>query len=250
MTRSAPKVSVVLPVYNGARMLDEAVSSVRQQASTPLEIVIVDDGSTDDTPAVAAALGDGVRYVRQEHQGPAAARNAGIRVSRGEFIAFIDADDLWVDRHVAILLAPFEKDARLEVSLGRVQQFVLERSSSGAGEFRSWRAPQFCFHLGAALFRRSAFDRIGGFDHALQTSDDLDWFLRAREDGLPIAMVPETVYCYRLHTTNLTHDADGARLLAARAIKMSLDRRRRRHGECPPLAGIPRMPRPGHAESS
>ena len=245
MKSAAPHISVILPVHNGAKLLEEAVSSLRRQAPAPFEVVLVDDGSTDDTPAVAASLGTLVRYIRQEQQGPAAARNAGIHASRGEFLAFIDADDLWTDRHVAVLLAPFAKDSTLQLVVGQVQQFLLHRSADGREEFRPWKEPRFCFHLGAALFRRSAFAKIGDFNRDLLTSDDLDWFLRAREEGLPMRVVPETVYRYRLHSTNLTRDAGGAEFLIATAIKMSLERRRNRHGDCSSLTEIAGMPRPG-----
>src|SRR5919201_1733113 len=91
-----PTVSVVIAVYNGARWIAETLDSVLAQSFPRFEVIVVDDGSTDATPAVAASYGDRVRYLRQDNGGQPSARNAGIRAARGSYIAFVDADDLWV----------------------------------------------------------------------------------------------------------------------------------------------------------
>src|ERR1017187_10588057 len=97
-----PLVSVIIPAYNAAHFLPNAVASVRRQSYEPLEILIVDDGSRDDCARVAAELGETVRYVRQEQAGPAAARNRGLELAQGEFIGFLDADDEWPEQKLSI----------------------------------------------------------------------------------------------------------------------------------------------------
>ena len=91
-----PLVSVIIPTYNSAGYIEEALESVFEQTLQDFEIIVVDDGSTDGTGEVLRKYGDRIRYIYQENNGPASARNGGIRVARGEYIAFLDADDLWV----------------------------------------------------------------------------------------------------------------------------------------------------------
>src|SRR5262245_10754564 len=92
---SPPLVSCIVPVYNGEAFLGEALASIRAQRHRPIEILVVDDGSTDGTAAVVMAADAGIRYMRQDNAGGAAARNRGIGMARGTFVAFLDADDLW-----------------------------------------------------------------------------------------------------------------------------------------------------------
>src|SRR5512143_3730544 len=99
---SEPLVSVVMPVYNGARYLRQALESALAQTYRPLEIVVVDDGSTDETPAILAEFGTRIRALRQPNSGSAAARNAALDAARGELIAFLDADDLWLPQKLAV----------------------------------------------------------------------------------------------------------------------------------------------------
>ena len=101
-------VSCIVPVYNGERYLREALDSILAQTYRPLEIIVADDGSADGTAGVVATFGDQVRYVRQHNQGPSSARNLGIRVPTGDFIAFLDADDLWHPEKLARQIARFQ----------------------------------------------------------------------------------------------------------------------------------------------
>ena len=118
---SRPLVSVIVPSYNAARFLPEAIASVRRQHYEPLEILIVDDGSTDATPQLVPRLGADIRYFRKENAGVASARNVGLREARGEVIAFLDADDQWPDGKIGVQLARLEADPALEVVTGRTQ---------------------------------------------------------------------------------------------------------------------------------
>ncbi len=222
-----PEVSVILPVYNAAGTLEEAVASVRAQGHESLEIVIVDDGSTDDSAAVIDRLrASDVRAFRQENQGPSAARNQAIRESRGEIIAMIDADDLWPEGKLALQLERLRRDPELKLVGGRIERVSLDGSSLDPERFPSgeqYSAP----HVGAVLFRREVFDTIGWFDESLRFSEDQDWFLRAREQGLKMLILKEVTLIYRRHQGNSTAMKTARDLMFTEVLKKSLDRRRK-----------------------
>ena len=230
-------ISVIIPAWNAARFLEETLGSVRAQGDIPREIVVVDDGSTDDTAGVAASLGTDVRVLRQTNKGPAAARNAGVLATSGEFIACLDADDLWPPGRIALLLSRLDADPAQLIAIGRTQLIapLAEglRSPHGTTHPRGiaesyvesgtpWHAPAF----GSALIRRDAFRVVGEIDPTLRLAEDLDWFIRARERAVPTVVVPDTVLHYRIHGANLTRGADAAQRNMMLALKRSLDRRR------------------------
>jgi len=213
-------VSVVIPVFNGERFLREAVQSVLDQKYAPLEIIIVDDGSTDGTASVARSLP--VRYLHQANQGPAAARNRGIEHAQGELIAFADADDLWPPAKVELQLPYLIKDPGVEIVMGRIQQV-----SSTEKEFGELA---FSVNLGSAVIRKSVFDRVGLFDETMRYSEDVDWFMRAREAGAAIMTIDAVTLFYRQHEENMTRGKSTSELNVLKALKRSLDRRRERAG--------------------
>lgn len=121
MTFAKPFVSVIVPVYNGTRFLSEAVESILHQKYNLLEIIIVDDGSTDDKAKVAMSMGEGIRYIYQRNGGPASARNTGLRVARGEIIGFLDADDLWPANKLDIQLTRLIETPELDIVMDCTQ---------------------------------------------------------------------------------------------------------------------------------
>jgi glycosyltransferase involved in cell wall biosynthesis len=195
----------------------------------------VDDGSTDGTGVLAASLGPDVRVVTQANQGAASARNAGVAATTAEFIAFLDADDVWPPGRLALLRSCLAADAGLQMAIGRTQLVVEEDGPEGlvlrdAGA--PWHAPVF----GSTLIRRPAFAAVGPIDPALQPAEDMDWFIRAREHDLPTAVLRETTLLYRWHGASLTSGADPIRRNMLLALKRSLDRRRAG------ATGTPRLP--------
>jgi glycosyltransferase involved in cell wall biosynthesis len=245
-------VSAIIPVYNGERFLGDAVESVRRQTRPPSEVIIVDDGSTDATPAVAGALGEGIRYVRQANAGPSAARNHGLRLATGAFVAFLDADDLWTENKLACQLACFEADPRLDVVMGTLQLLHWCEEPDGTARLEigpgPWPAPSF----GSGLFRRSAFDRVGLVEESQRFGEDLDWFFRAVELGLRVRVIPEVAQYYRRHDRNMTNDHSASMRFFVRALKRSLDRRRRAGARALPmpdwLSGTVRLIRDGYRD--
>ena len=227
-------LSVIIPVFDGEEFLAAAVASVRQQDSTPLEIIVVDDGSTDNTARIARGLGSEVRYLYQANAGPPAARNRGLALARGEFIGFLDADDLWSPGRQAPLLAPLMADARLEVVLGHTQ-FIRRSRSGEPGTFEAFSGPFLTLSLSCGLFRRSVFGRVGGFNEHLRHSDDTDWFLRAHELGARMVTVPGVTQFYRRHERNITNQQGVDQRYMLKALKLSLDRRRLGRAPAAPL---------------
>ena len=218
-----PLVSVVIPVFNGERFLREAVQSVLDQQYSPLEIIVVDDGSTDNTASVARSLPESVRYLHQTNQGPAAARNRGIEQAQGSLIAFADADDLWPRAKLELQLPYLINDAKIDIVLGRIQQVLL----SEAQEFGE---TAFSVNLGSAVIRKSVFERVGLFDETMRYSEDVDWFMRARESGAAIVTIDAVTLFYRQHEQNMTRGKSTSELNVLKALKKSLDRRRERTG--------------------
>lgn len=220
---AVPAVSALVPVWNGAEFLAEAIESILAQDPPVAEVVVVDDGSTDGSGDVARAFGPRVRCVRREHAGLAATRNAAVRAAQGDLVAFLDADDLWPAGRLARLLAALEQDPGCGIVQGRLQRMVRdERTASWTLVNESWRAP----NVATALIRRSVFALVGPFDEQVAGADDVDWLLRAKERGVREAHVDAVTLLYRRHGGNMTNDVaqDQARLL--RVLGRAVARRR------------------------
>jgi GT2 family glycosyltransferase len=223
-----PFVSVVIPVHDGAGFVREAVESVLAQSYPRLEILIVDDASRDGTREAVERLGVELRYFEYEtNQGPAEARNRGLREAAADYVAFLDVDDLWppgrLERMVSLLL----DDPSIDVVTGRAQ--VFERDAA-TGAYREAGDPRtsFPFYVGAGVYRRRAFLRNGPFDRAFRFGEDADWFLRAFETGLRCVQLDEVTLHVRRHAGNMTRGKTNVEMNHARVFKARLDRRRAR----------------------
>jgi glycosyltransferase involved in cell wall biosynthesis len=234
-------VSVIIPAYNGEAYLSEAVESIQRQNYHPLEIIIVDDGSTDGTARIATSFKGAVRYIYQPNSGgPAAGRNRGLKMARGEVVAFLDQDDLWPANKLALQIPRLVEDPSLEVVSGRVQAIQLSQSADGKLEFVGFLGPRIQMLLSCAIFRKSVFDKLGFFDEALQyCSDDLDWFMRAREHGISMVILDEVTLFWRMHEQNTSRDRSIRDHALTEVLKRSLDRRRQRDGRS--VAPVPKF---------
>ncbi len=222
-----PLVSVIVPAYNAARFLPDAVASVRRQCYAPLEILIVDDGSQDDCERIAAELGGPVRYIRQERSGPAAARNRGLQLAQGEFVGFLDADDEWPEQKLSIQMSRLLAEPELDAVLGRVRYVALEGGEIPDYIFEGPDHVLSNVHLGSGLYRRRVFDKVGNFDASLRYCEDVDWFMRARELHVGLRILRPVTLIYRLHGDNMTRNRERADGFLSVALKLSIDRRRR-----------------------
>jgi glycosyltransferase involved in cell wall biosynthesis len=222
-TARAP-VSVIIPCRNAAGFLAAALASVQSQSLPPDEVIVVDDGSTDASAAIAAGV-QGVRLHRQPPLGIGAARNAGLRLSAGAVIGFLDADDLWPPDSLCLRMRALEADQGLDGVCGLVEQFFTPELDQRATP-RPPPAALVARSAGAMLLRRRVFDRIGGFDATLTLGDTLDLAARMDEAGLRIAAIDQVVLRRRIHRANTVLTQRGRQGDYLKILKAALDRRR------------------------
>jgi glycosyltransferase involved in cell wall biosynthesis len=217
-------VTVIVAAYNGERFLSQALESVFSQDYDPFEVVFVDDGSTDGTGEIAQSFP--VRYLHQENQGLPAARNAALRVARGEFVAFADDDDLLPPSKLTVQARYLSEHPETGCVLGR-QEWIVEDGIQ-APELK--RDPIFGelggIQLVSAMFRRAVLDGLGGFDPTYRYAEDRDLFVRMRERGVEIEVLPDVVLHKRLHGSNMTMNQPESHPLL-RSLKEKLERERK-----------------------
>jgi glycosyltransferase involved in cell wall biosynthesis len=219
-------VSVILPVYNRESYLAEAIDSVFRQEYGPLELIVIDDGSTDRTAEIAQGYGEKIRYRYQNNAGAPAARNNGLSVASGNVIAFIDADDLWPEGKLLLQTDRLRQDPTLEVVMGRVQYSILRQTPNGDAIFSPFQSPFLAPYLGAAIYRRTVFEKLGYLNQTYRFCDDVDLFLRIREQRLPMIVMDATTLIYRIHDTNMTRERQKSEADYLKALRQSIDRRR------------------------
>jgi glycosyltransferase involved in cell wall biosynthesis len=224
-------VSVVIPVYNGARYLAEAVQSVFDQTDPPLEIIVVDDGSTDGSADIIQQLSVSspvpIRYIYQENQGPAAARNRGIALAVGELIAFLDQDDLWLPAKLSRQIDLLRQMPRAGYALTLVDPFLQAGVPRPAWlQAGALDNPLPGYMPSCLLVRQATLRQIGLFDSVLWGAYDIDWFMRANTAGIAVALAPEALVRYRIHETNQSRDVSVLHQYILQAIRQNVLRRR------------------------
>lgn len=217
---TADLVSVIMPVYNGGQLLREAIESALAQTYSPIEIIVVDDGSTDATPEILASFGSRIVHIRQTNSGAAVARNAAMQASSGEYLAFLDADDLWEPEKLATQIAYFEQHPDVDlVATGWRVNAAVEASDMLGNSTKSttitdidpaisgWIYNELLLlcvlHTTTVVVRRKLIDRIGYFDPGLRRGQDYDYWLRASR-VTPIHRLDAKLSVYRLHEGNHT----------------------------------------------
>ncbi|MGB0383493.1 MAG: glycosyltransferase family 2 protein [Ardenticatenaceae bacterium] len=223
-----PLVSVIIPVYNGEAYLAQAIESVRRQPYQPIELIVVDDGSTDGSAEIAKGF-DEVRYCFQPQSGAAAARNQGIRLAQGTFLAFLDADDLWTNDKLSRQLAVFDHHPALDMLFAQVKQFhspELDQETKKRLPIPAHIMPGY--HLGTMLIKRDAFFRVGQFETRWRVGEFIDWYAKAIELGLKSQMLPEVLMKRRLHLTSLGTRERKSQTDYLHILKAALDRRRQK----------------------
>lgn len=232
-----PRVSCIVPVYNGDRYLAEALDSVLGQTYAPYEVIVVDDGSTDGTGRVLETYGDRVRVESQANHGVAAARNRGLELARGELISFQDSDDVWHLEKLERQVARFDARPELEMCTAFAQNFwapeVADERERYQGRHFVQAVPAYSCQV--LLAKRSVFDVVGTFRTDLRRASDVEWLLRAKDLGCVIEVLPDLLVFRRLHSSNLTRQRPEVLPDALLdAVKHTLDRRRASYGVEPP----------------
>ncbi len=214
----SPVISVVIPTYNYGRFIGEAMESVLDQTLTPGEIVVVDDGSTDETEAVVREFGERVRYVRQENRGVSEARNRGVAETTGEWIAFLDADDTWEPTKLETQAARFAADEKIGLVHCGMREFDTVTGSTinlrldgdegqVADDLLLWERPVVNVSGSAVMVRRKAFVEAGGFDPRMKCGEDWDLCYRISR-RYKVGFVAEPLVNYRSHRAAAHHNVD------------------------------------------
>lgn len=202
-TSEPSRVSVVIPLYNGERYVAEAIETVLAQSLQAFEIIVVNDGSTDGSLALLDSYGKRIVRVDQDNDGTAAARNAGVKVAKGELLAFLDQDDYWtldkLERQVALLRA----NPSLHAVWGMVQQFISpELPDEFKNRFRCPKDPVPGYLPCSLLIRRAAFEKVGLFDVKWRIGEWADWYARFTQAELASEHVSGVVAYRRIHEGN------------------------------------------------
>jgi glycosyltransferase involved in cell wall biosynthesis len=197
-----PLVSAVIPTYNYGQFVAEAVESALAQTYSPLEVVVVDDGSTDDTAERLQPYRGRIRYLYQENRGLSGARNAGIRAARGEYVALLDSDDAW---------KPEKITAQMSLAVAHGYQAVVCWSEWPKGATEELRFED-CFFSGpgfgsTAVIRKSLFNEVGEFDETLRSVEDRDMMLRLTRGGRKIGVLVGDYVTIREHPGNMSKNA-------------------------------------------
>jgi glycosyltransferase involved in cell wall biosynthesis len=217
-------LSVVIPAYNREAYLGEAIASVLAQTYPVDEIIVVDDGSTDRTAAIARSYGQPVRCISQENQGTGAARNTGLNAARGSLIALLDSDDLWLERKLERQAAYLQANPGTDLVFCQMRPFVSPEIDPAQASKFDLREIAAC-NAQALLARREAFARAGAFPTARDLPEFFPWFERACDLGLTHHILPEVLLLRRIHLGNAVHHPEW-RSRYLRFLKTRLDRRR------------------------
>lgn len=228
MTDQRPLVSVIVPVHNGERYVGAALDSIAAQSYAPLEVIVIDDGSTDRTDRAVLGRPIAVRYVRQHQQGPAAARNRGLQVAGGEVVSFLDADDQWPEgrlvHHVELLIS----DPAIDLVIGPSR--IVRWDEDSAGPVPVLPVPIVQHQVGSATYRSPVFQRVGLFNPALSIGEDKEWFQRALDRDISICVTSEVALDYFVRNDSVTGGSRGYETGLTRALRAHLRSRQTSEG--------------------
>ena len=217
-------ISVIIPVYNRPAMIAAALHSVLEQSLKPDEILVVDDGSTDETAARVDAFSPRVRRIHQTNQGVAAARNHGLREAAGDLMVFLDSDDLLASDALAILSEALADDPICDLVYGCMVLFRDEETTGVEGTGTPVFLP------GTFLCRSRVFQQLGGLNLQLGAGEWIDWYSRAQAAGVVMKPVMDVILHRRIHPGNMTRQRASSAPHYANMLALHLKRRRAQAG--------------------
>lgn len=195
-----PRISVIIPTFNREKYILDAIQSVFNQTLKPTEIIVIDDGSTDNTKSLLTKFSDQIIYIKcKQNKGPGAARNLGIKNANCEYFSFLDSDDTWNPKTLAYLYQEFKKDSNLQMSFGQLQH---HRWNVKSEEFEPDKTASYAPSMCTALIQQEAFLKIGLFKETIRNFEDVEWLSRFMDSGLKIKMIKYVCLNYRIHGTN------------------------------------------------
>ncbi len=224
-----PTISAIITYHDERLYIREALETVLKQTYLAVEVIIVDDGSEERLDNLLADYSQPIRYLYQANAGLGAARNSGIDAATGEYIAFLDADDMWPSDRLARQFALFQSNPAVDIAAGYAQQFVSpELDDTDRQRLVCPDEPmRGLTTVVTFLIRRQVFDQVGPFTTDLKINQTVDWIARLQEQSLTVVGVDAVVVNRRLHTTNHGLTAKNRRIDMVWALKTTLDRRRR-----------------------
>jgi glycosyltransferase involved in cell wall biosynthesis len=221
-----PLVSVIMPVFNGEKYLSEAIESVLTQLYSPLELIVVDDGSTDGSASIVRSHED-VRYIYEPNKGVAVARNTGLTAARGEFIAFLDADDIWPPQKLQIQVEYLLDHPSVRYTISKIKNFI-EPGCNIDSKILQSILENDQIGMATIVARKNIFDQIGYFNPCYQVGEDFEWFTRAKDAGISMVILPEVLLQRRIHNFNISlTQIQACKTNRLQAIKESLNRKKR-----------------------
>ncbi len=218
-------VSVIIPVYNGGRFLKQALESVLNQTYQKLEVIVIDDGSTDNTKDIVDAFST-IRYIYQENKGVASARNKAISIANGEYVTFVDADDIILENKVELQLLCLENNAEIDICICSLENFVDPNFQHLLEEHEHFLKNEKISYMNM-MVRKNLFSKVGLFNERYKHSSDFEWITRAKDLNFKVKILPDVLQKRRLHNSNISvvarKDND---ILRFKILKESLERRR------------------------
>ena len=220
-----PLVSTIIPVYNGERFLAAALESAFQQDYRPFEVIVVDDGSVDRTAIIAQRYED-VRYIHQSNKGVSEARNVGIDAAAGEFIAFLDADDTWTPKKLAVQAGILIDNPHVGYTVARMRTFLEPGVQWPTSLDKDHYSKDPVGWLPSTMVvRKAVFTQIGNFDASYRCGQDTDWLFRANDAGILVNVSHEVLLRRRIHSSNLSLQTGANTVELLRIVKSSISRK-------------------------
>ncbi len=226
-----PLVSVVIAAYNEQAYIAEALHSVLAQTHHPIELIVVDDGSTDDTAEITAQIAThngrrSLELVQVAHHGQSAARNAGLKRSCGQYWTIFDADDVMPPDRLTHQVAHLQQHPEHDIVLGLTEAFITPGQPKPPHYNPLWDDGPFPGHAGTMMARRAVLDTVGGYDESMALGEDLDWQARAKAAGIRAGALDHVCLHYRIHRANTSSDTRANRAATLQLLRASVQRRR------------------------
>lgn len=231
-------VSVIIPVKNGEKFISDAIRSIGIQKHDVKEIHVIDDGSTDKTRELVegmAVKNEAIIIHDGPQRGPGPARNVGIKHATGDVISFLDCDDMWPEYKLEKQLARMEAKPEVMIVSGRALYFIKQEEDGLQPDPDARTEEFFHVHLGASIYRKTVFERLGGFDENFMYAEDVDLMLRIREAKLPFSILDLPTLYYRRHDNSMTTTVTPREKRDFNMALFNSMRRRKAAGETEPL---------------
>ncbi len=221
-----PTLSIIIPSYNSEKYITLALDSIYNQSLDKIEVICIDDGSTDNTANIIKAYPKPIKYVYQENQGAPAARNLGISLATASVVGLLDSDDIYAPGSLSTRLNYLLDDDKALAVIGKTKFLFTDGHNRHKWNLSEDSPPVYNTLYGSGLYKKTLFEAIGSFNENFKLSDDFDWFTRLRESGLPITYIEDITLYYRQHNSNMTGNADLVKHDLLSLLRNSLIRRR------------------------